>query len=257
VDLDTVRSAFVDRGVVRLDGAFGPEEAARMRDVVWSYVERKTGLTRDDRSSWPSGWLALSWKGLRRNRAFDAMIDNRAVTHALDAIFDVGGWQRPSSGAQVLFNFPSDAAWALPDGWHMDCGFERATWPVFAVKLFAFFGEVGPRGGGTMVLPGTHRLVDRYRSTFECPPPGGKVNWHPFLRRYPPLGDLLRSAALPDLGRSMVGKRYDVDGVPVDVVELTGAPGDVVITHLHVFHTASPNAGDAPRQMLGKGVIAA
>ena len=47
---------------------------------------------------------------------------------------------------------------------------------------------LGPGGGGTMLLPGSHRLVDHYRSTFETPPAGGKANWHPFLRRHPPLG---------------------------------------------------------------------
>ena len=55
----------------------------------------------------------------------------------------------------------------------------------------------------------------------------------------------------------MVGARHHIDGVPIDVVELTGAPGDVVITHLHVFHTASPNTSDTPRQMLGKTLLAA
>ena len=88
-------------------------------------------------------------------------------------------------------------------------------------------------------------------------PGGGKANWHPFLRRHPPLGDLLRGAARLDRGRSMVGDRYEVDGVPVDVVELTGAPGDVVITHLHVFHCGPPNTSDSPRYMLGKGALAA
>jgi hypothetical protein len=101
------------------------------------------------------------------------------------------------------------------------------------------------------------RLVDRYRSGFAEPPGGGKGNWHPFLRRHPPLGDLLRAATRPDRGRSMVGERYEIDGVPVDVVELTGAPGDVVITHLHVFHSGSPNTSESPRYMLGKGVLAA
>jgi ectoine hydroxylase-related dioxygenase (phytanoyl-CoA dioxygenase family) len=139
----------------------------------------------------------------------------------------------------------------------MDCGFEQPTWPVPAVKVFAFFGDVGPCGGGTMLLAGSHRLVDRYRATFAEPPAAGKVNWQPLLRRHPPLGDLLRGATAPDLGRSMVGARHHIDGVPIDVVELTGAPGDVVITHLHVIHTASPNTGDTPRQMIGKTLMAA
>lgn len=257
MDAEDVRSAFADRGVVRLDGAFGRDAAARIRDVVWRYAERRVGIGPGDRSPLPGGRLPLSWKGLKRNRVFDVLVGNPAVTAALDAVFGAGGWQPPRPGAQVLVNLPEAGPWSLPDGWHMDTGFERPTWPVFAVKLFAFFDHVAPGGGGTMLLPGSHRLVDRYRSRFEQPPGAGKANWHPFLRRHPPLGDLLTGAARTDLGRSMVGERYEVDGVPIDVVELTGAPGDVVITHIHVFHSVSPNTGDTPRQMLGKGVLAA
>ena len=101
-----------------------------------------------------------------------------------------------------------------------------------------------------------HHLVDRYRSTFEHPPGSGKDNWRPFLRRHPPLGDLLRGATMPDGGRSMVDRTLDVDGHDVEVRELRGAAGDVVITHLHVFHTVSPNTGPAPRQMLANTVFA-
>jgi hypothetical protein len=241
-----MRDSFAECGVVRLDGAFAPEAAARMCEVVWGYAERRAG----DR-------VAVSWKGLKRSRAFDGAFRNPAVSGALDAVFGEDGWRPPRSGAQILVTPPGPGPWVLPDGWHMDCGFEQATWPVFAVKLFAFIGEVGPGGGGTMLLPGSHRLVDRYRSTFETPPAGGKANWHPFLRRHPPLGDLLRGAAQPEGGRSMVGRRYDIEGVPVEVAELTGSPGDVVITHLHVFHSISPNTAAVPRQMLAKAVFAA
>ncbi len=257
MDLDAIRSVFVDRGVVRLDAAFSPEAAARIRTAVWRYAERKVGVRPDDPSSWPTGWLGLSWKGLKHNRAFDILVDNGSVTTALDAIFGPSGWQRPKPGSQVLFTLPGPKPWALPDGWHMDCGFERPTWPVSAVKMFAFFGDVGPCGGGTMLLPGSHRLVDRYRSTFATPPGAGKANWHRFLRRYPPLDDLLTGGTRPDLGRAMVGQRFHVAGVPVDVIELTGAPGDIVISHLHVFHSISPNTSGTPRQMLGKAVVAA
>jgi ectoine hydroxylase-related dioxygenase (phytanoyl-CoA dioxygenase family) len=125
------------------------------------------------------------------------------------------------------------------------------------VKVFTLVDEVGPCGGGTMLLPGVHHLVDRYRTTFDRPPAGGKANWQPFLRQHPPLGDLLRGATMADGGRSMVDRRLGVDGVDVEVVELRGEPGDVWITHLHVFHTASPNTSTAPRQMLANAIFAA
>src|SRR5450432_3592567 len=103
----------------------------------------------------------------------------------------------------------------------MDCGFEQATWPVRPVKLFAFFSEVGPKG----------------------PAGAGKENWRPFMRHHPWLARLLDGAGLPDHGRPLVGAASQIDGVPVQVIELTGSPGDVVVTHLHVFHARSPNTG--------------
>jgi ectoine hydroxylase-related dioxygenase (phytanoyl-CoA dioxygenase family) len=209
----------------------------------------------------------VSWKGLKRSRAFAGAFRNPAVSGGARRHLRRRRLAATPFGGQIPVTPPGRKPWVLPKGWHMDCGFEQPTWPVFAVKLFAFIGEVGPAGGGTMLLPGSHRLVDRYRSTFETPPVGGKANWHPFLRCHPPLGDLLRGAAQPEGGRSMVGRRYDIEGVPVEVVELTGSrgdtveltssPGDAFITHLHVFHSISPNTAAVPRQMLAKAFFAA
>ena len=86
-------------------------------------------------------------KKIKRRPVFD-VLDNEPVWCALDAIFGLGGWNVPGNrGGQILFNYPRPGPWVLPDAWHIDCGFERATWPVFAVKAFAFFGTVEPCGG--------------------------------------------------------------------------------------------------------------
>ena len=95
---ESLLSEFVDRGVVRLDRAFSADAAARIRDVVWRYADRKLGLQRADPSSWPAGWLPISWKGLKRDHAFDVVIDNPDVTTAFDTIFGPSGWQRPKPG---------------------------------------------------------------------------------------------------------------------------------------------------------------
>ena len=253
----SARAAFEATGVLRLDGAIDPAATAAIRDAVWGYAGRKTGLRRDDPSTWPpSGRAALSWKGLKRNPAFAAVTDAPAVRAALELAFGEDGWEAPKPGAQVLLTLPQEGPWVLPDSWHMDCGFERSSWPVFAVKLFVFLDTVAPRGGGTMLLTGTPALVDRYRATIPPGTGGGMVEWRRFLRSDPWLAQLLRAGASPDHGRSLVGARQEVDGVPVEVVELTGEPGDVVLTHLHVFHTVSPNTSAQPRQMLGKAVVA-
>jgi hypothetical protein len=163
-----IRSRFEADGVVRLQGAFTAEQAAGMREAVWRHAGRQAGLRPGDPASW-AGSPVLNWQGLKRDPAFRPLAGSRPVSGALDAIFGTGGWQRPRPGAQILFSLPEPGPWVLPDAWHMDCGFEQATWPVRSVKLFAFMDEVGPRGGGTMLLPGTHQLVDRYREGLPAP----------------------------------------------------------------------------------------
>ncbi len=248
-----MRSCFGATGVVRLRGAFAAEQAAVMKAAVWRHAERQAGLRPGDPASW-AGSPVLNWQGLKHDPAFTPLVDNQSVRDALEVIFGARGWQPPRFGAQILFSLPEPGPWVLPDGWHMDCGFEEATWPVRSVKLFAFFGEVGPRGGGTMLLPGTHRLVDRYREGLPTPAGAGKENWQPFMRHHPWLARLLDGAGLPDHGRSLVGAAGEIDGVPVQVVELTGSPGDVVVTHLHLFHARSPNTDIVLRLMLGKEI---
>lgn len=51
--------------------------------------------------------------------------------------------------------------WEMPSGWHIDFGTDQPTWPVPAVKLFALLDTVEPAGGGTLLLFGSHRLVER------------------------------------------------------------------------------------------------
>jgi Phytanoyl-CoA dioxygenase (PhyH) len=248
-----IRSRFEASGVVRLQSAFAADQVAVMREAVWRHAERQAGLRRDDPASW-AGSPVLNWQGLKRDPAFGPLADNQPVRDALDVIFGAGGWQRPRPGAQILFSLPEPGPWVLPDGWHMDCGFEQPTWPVRSVKLFAFLSEVGPQGGGTMLLAGTHRLVDRYRECLPAPAGAGKENWRPFMRHHPRLARLLDGACRPDRGRRLVGEAGEIDGVPVQVLELTGSPGDVVLTHLHVFHARSSNTGTVPRLMLGKEI---
>ena len=258
MDPGEIRKTFEESGVVRLNGAFSRERAASMKRAVWGFVAKRDGAVEDDPTTWPNGgqWVG-GMKKIKRRPVFD-VLDNNAVTGALDAIFGEGEWTRPSNpGGQILFNYPRPGPWVLPDAWHMDCGFESSTWPVFAVKAFAFFDTVEPCGGGTMLLPGVHQVVERYRESIPPGTGGGMVNWKRFMRHDPWLASLLDGASMGDGGRSLVGTTHDVDGIPVEVRELTGEPGDVVITHLHVFHSASPNVSSRPRHMIGKGVLRA
>ena len=77
-----------------------------MREAVWHHAERQAGLRPGDPVSW-AGSPVLNWQGLRRNPAFGQLAGNQSVSDALDVIFGAGGWQRPRSGAQILFSLPN------------------------------------------------------------------------------------------------------------------------------------------------------
>jgi hypothetical protein len=52
-----------------------------------------------------------------------------------------------------------------------------------------------------MVLPGTHRLVDRYRQALPAPVGAGKENWLAFMRHHPWLARLLDSGIYKNASR--------------------------------------------------------
>jgi hypothetical protein len=253
---------FEQDGVVQLPGAFTAGEAAGMVGAVWRYLESRTDVRRDDAASWPPR-PGVSLKRLKRNRAFDPLLQNDSVRSALDGIFGAGGWKPPRPGAQVLVTFPNpdrgQPPWRVPSElWHMDCGFDTPTWPTFAVKLFACMGEVRPQGGATFALAGSHRLVERFGATLDPDDRGGnKRTWGRFMRQTEWLTSLCTPGPEPERSERLLAEASDVDGMPVRVVEMCGDPGDVYVTHLHVFHCASANVNDQPRLMLGKAIVAA
>jgi hypothetical protein len=51
-----------------------------------------------------------------------------------------------------------------------------------------------------------------------------------------------------------MGAPTEIDGVPVQVEEMTGDPGDVFLMHPAALHAAAPNVLEAPRLVLAQFV---
>jgi hypothetical protein len=68
------------------------------------------------------------------------------------------------------------------------------------------------------------------------------------LKRWPYFGRLMAKDT-PDRGRFVheIGHAGDVE---VQVVELTGKPGDVYLTDMRLLHTLAPNTARVPRIMV-------
>jgi ectoine hydroxylase-related dioxygenase (phytanoyl-CoA dioxygenase family) len=165
------------------------------------------------------------------------------VVGALDELLGTGGWRSPRAWGLPLVTFPATepgAVWSAPtSGWHVDSYGPEHDLP--GVTVFAFLVPVGARGGGTVVLEGSHRLVNRHIATTGT--------WRPadvraaFAASYPWLREVWQ-------GRRGPGEEAILDGVRVSVRELTGEPGDVFLMHPRTLHAAAPNTGPGPRMML-------
>jgi hypothetical protein len=239
---------FHTTGLLRLEGAFPQATAEAMGDRLWEFLADQHAVDRDERSTWtvenPTGFQPVTHSG-----AFRAVGGERLCA-ALDVLFGAGRWARPRWWGRPLVTFPGDGPWELPArGWHFD--FMPASGGQRPVQFFAFVNQVRPRGGGTLVLTGSHRLVAPYLGggeAFRMPRVRASLAAHPWLR------------GLWEPGGSGDGDRIQrymndgtvIDGVPLRVVELTGEPGDVILMHSDCFHAAASNRLTEPRMMLAE-----
>jgi hypothetical protein len=241
---------FDRRGILRLAGLLSADRVRRALD----HVQRRLallGLWRDGawhldavpRPQWPDSGVKASKAIGNRHPDIEALLDEPALQAVVDMLldgraFDRAVYKRP----QVLFTLPNADMWTIPAGWHVDCP-RLASGRRPGVQLFTFLDTVEHRGGGTLVVAGSHRLLNEgrfikveeirrliSRDAFFCElystaPAGAKDRTH-LLNRPVALGK-----------------------VALELVELIGAPGDVYLMDLRVLHASAPNASDHPRMM--------
>lgn len=243
------QAAFDRDGVVRLRGAVDSTAVGAMADAVWGFLGAHAGIDRVDPSTWPRGAPGVSLKRLKRSRTLRDGVVSPAVEDTMRGLFGGDGWHASRSGPQILVTFPSGEPWVVPSSpWHMDAGFADDLVPVPAVKTFVVLESLAPRGGATMTLAGSHRLQAAYAASVgEDERGGGLESWSKLLRRDPWTDRLQRAGGEPERSASLLGGEVDVDGVPLRLVELTGEPGDVWLTHKHLYHCPSTCSTDRPR----------
>ena len=238
-------SEFERDGIVKVPGAFGADDAARMRDVLWGELARRHGMEREDRSTWTT-LRPTGLKSTKRHAAYDAIL-GPPLRSALDDLLGADGWTEPPHQGQVLVTLPTGEDWSIPHRqWHTDVGFDLPADELVAVKIWALIGDLEPGGGGTPQVAGSHRVIARHlQETAE--------------RDFTTIRDqVLRSdqwfRTLTDANdntdrMTRLMAEGDLDGLPVRVVELTGSAGDAYLTHPWILHSIAPNATDDPRVM--------
>jgi hypothetical protein len=252
--LTTLTSADIERferdGYVTVRQAFSRADGLAMERQWWRELEDTHGIRRDDRSSWHQ--IVGDLKAAKRDPLQAGILTER-VRGVFDDLLGEAAWSPPRDWGRPLVTFPEPGAWQVPAGlWHWDNPSELHLERPRALFVVSFIGPVAPRGGGTLILSGSPRLLIQHERRIPAGERGGSGArvWERFHRSHPWLMALTGQAPSPaDRTAAFMDGETVVDGVPLRVVELTGEPGDMVFCHPVMVHCVAPNRGPRPRFM--------
>lgn len=241
---------FAAAGITYLPGAVGVDRVQRLRSRILDHLSER-GL--DPASAHAPPVTPSQLRGIMRTEPFGRLW-SASVRSALDELLGAGRWHEPGHGGQVLMiTSPNpNGAWAVPhQSWHLDYQAPGNGTAIPGVQLFLMLDHVSEEGGATMVVAGSHRLVDRLRCEAGSEFEGRSADLRKGLRANVPWLDALCSVR-PDEDRAtrFMRKSEDADGVELQVAPLCGEPGDVVLMHPWTLHAASLNCSHRPRLVL-------
>jgi hypothetical protein len=253
-EFTTLASSDIERferdGYVVVRQAFSPADGRAMERRWWDELEDAHGIRPDDRSSWRP--IVGDLKAAKRD-PLQANILTGRVRGVLDDLLGEAAWPPPRDWGRPLVTFPGPGAWDVPAGnWHWDNPCELHLDRPRALFIVSFIGSVAPRGGGTLVLSGSPRLLlQQERRLPESQRRDSIARLRErFHRSHPWLMALTGLAPSPaDRIAAFMDTETIVEGVPLRVVELTGEPGDMVFCHPVMVHCVAPNRGTRPRFM--------
>ena len=241
-------------GWVRIPAAFSAGDAAAMCDLIWAALA-KAGIHRNDPSTWTTARPA-HLQHLKADPAFRPIGSERTI-QAIDEVLEGQSWQKPRDWGAFFLQFPIGREWDIPNaGWHIDGDYTGELSPPCGVKVHAMLTEVGPRCGGANILSGSHRLMHRWFRENPPPPKTRGAQFRKSLERHPYLRDLY-TAGDPEARIARFHDRVEeVDGIPLQVIENTASPGDVILMHSLLLHAGAPAAhlGPQPRFLLNQDI---
>jgi len=239
-------------GWMRVRAAFSVDEAAAMRAAAWRKLGQ-SGIRRDDPSTWTSE-RPEHLQEAKDDPAFQAVGSVRLL-EAIDAALEGQPYEKPTNWGALFLAFPSTQPWNVPArGWHADANYLSALSPPAGVRTHALFGDVAARGGGTLIVAGSHRLVHKF-FTDNPPRPGTRgAAYRELLQGHPYLRDLQTEGDADERLARFIDGAEEHAGISLQVVENTGEAGDVILLHPLVLHVATPNTSKAPRFLLSGGV---
>lgn len=250
VDHAPLVDEFRRTGIVKLTGVFSDESAAEMRDACWQGWTDTYGARRDDPSTWSAVPRFKTVKSAKRHPSFLAVLGDELRSLA-DTLIGPG-WSTSNGFGGLLAGFPNTTSWYLPGAgavWHSDFLYCAPMDPLPGLRVFAVFGDVPPGGGGTLLVGGSHLMVERFvRARPDLAFGRAKTARAACHASNEWLHELTDGDGQdPTRPERFMAQTTEVDGIPARVIEASGRSGDVYVCHPWTIHCSPPNANNQPR----------
>jgi hypothetical protein len=223
-----------------------------MRFRLWDFMSRVHRFLPGDPATWRPGARPTGFQKLVRAGTFSEMA-SPALCEAADELLGPGASCGPKHWGPPLPVFPQRGPWTVPhEGWHMDVpatGESRCS----GLRAFLLLDRIEPRGGATLVATGSQRVARRIAREAGRTAASSEIK-DLLVRSEPWIRALLDREDRTDREQRFLVEAKAKDGTPLEVVELTGEPGDVILMDLCALHAASPNVRETPRLMVGQAL---
>jgi hypothetical protein len=248
------REEFERCGMLRLPGAIPAKDTDKMCDSVWSALRRHYDVRRGD----PATWKALRITGTHDLPKYDtfAQVGSAQVREALDELLGRGNWEPPERWGSLLVAFPeSREPWTVPhQGWHLDFPATRSLQGLFAVRIFTCLAKLALGGGGTLFVAGSHRIVDGLARRENVEKLKSSDARKALIRSCPWVAALCSADGGDERVQRFMGRSEVVEDAELRVEQMTGEPGDVMLTHPYLLHAVATNCSSDPRIVLSSSV---
>ena len=155
-------ACFEKQGYVHIREAFRRANALAMQEFMWSRLKALHNIERSDRSTWSDNTNGL-------NKSAKASVYSGIGSHRLcstiNQLLGPGAWQVPKSWGGFLITFPQGSrdSWELTrKNWHWDGKPSDHFKALNGLFILMLFSHIEPRGGGTLLLSGSHQLISRF-----------------------------------------------------------------------------------------------
>lgn len=165
--------------------AFSPDDGRAMERRWWQELTDAHGIRPGDRSSWHQ--IPGDLKAAKRDPGQTAILTER-VRGVFDDLLGKDAWLAPRDWGRAIVTFPEPGDWELPARlWHWDNPCDLHLDRPRGLFVVSFIGPVAARGGSTLILSGSPRLLIQQESSLPTGPRrgSGASFWEQFHRSHP------------------------------------------------------------------------